>query len=540
MATEVRWRRGTTAENDAFTGAEGEITVDIDKNTIRVHDGVTQGGHPSLTEEFAHEDDITYNIPSDFPTLQDAIDQLSLHKILNNQMVILNIESGHKLESGFKIIGGDYSRVKITSEDDTVYLSSDWSGYSESEMLDSVRDDRDDVLIIGQNTVMPVLDCLIDMEGSGGNGYYLVSNGRFYITPGSGVINAGWNGIETRNSVGWMRHSVWDGAKNCGMRIQQASHIGAHGATANNCESQAGDAAVFASRTSILNVHSGEAKNSGGNAVKVHRSFINFQDGDCSSAADKGIMATRGGWIYAAWANASNCEVGGFAYFSGTLNAPGINVSNSNTHGLLAENGGRIYAPSGIHTTKCDDCNDHAISAHEGTTIIATDASIKGTGDGVTVTVAGVFSKGAYVNVCGSDISDSYGRGLLAENGGQIIANGIIANNCHDIIRCESGNITADNIEGKDAKRYAIKNNGGYVTAKNGDLSGSGQDGDWNGCKVSEGGTVNVSNTNLTSENNVDEDIVCWEGSIIHAYGATGTVSKATNEIDSDGIIFKD
>ena len=44
MATEVRWRRGTTAENDNFTGAEGEITVDIDQKTIRVHDGYTQGG----------------------------------------------------------------------------------------------------------------------------------------------------------------------------------------------------------------------------------------------------------------------------------------------------------------------------------------------------------------------------------------------------------------------------------------------------------------------------------------------------------------
>ena len=55
MATEVRWRRGTTAENDAFTGAEGEITVDMDKKGLRVHDNATQGGHPSLTEEAAHE-----------------------------------------------------------------------------------------------------------------------------------------------------------------------------------------------------------------------------------------------------------------------------------------------------------------------------------------------------------------------------------------------------------------------------------------------------------------------------------------------------
>ena len=44
VATQVKRRRGTTAENDAFTGAEGEIVVDIERHELRVHDGVTQGG----------------------------------------------------------------------------------------------------------------------------------------------------------------------------------------------------------------------------------------------------------------------------------------------------------------------------------------------------------------------------------------------------------------------------------------------------------------------------------------------------------------
>lgn len=44
VATQVKRRRGTTAENDAFTGAEGEITVDTEKHELRVHDGMTQGG----------------------------------------------------------------------------------------------------------------------------------------------------------------------------------------------------------------------------------------------------------------------------------------------------------------------------------------------------------------------------------------------------------------------------------------------------------------------------------------------------------------
>lgn len=46
MATEVRIRRGTTAQHAGFTGAAAEITVDTDKDTIVVHDGVTAGGFP--------------------------------------------------------------------------------------------------------------------------------------------------------------------------------------------------------------------------------------------------------------------------------------------------------------------------------------------------------------------------------------------------------------------------------------------------------------------------------------------------------------
>ena len=45
MSKQWQIRRGTTADNDAFTGAQGEVTMDTDKNQIRLHDGVKQGGY---------------------------------------------------------------------------------------------------------------------------------------------------------------------------------------------------------------------------------------------------------------------------------------------------------------------------------------------------------------------------------------------------------------------------------------------------------------------------------------------------------------
>ena len=48
MATQVQFRRGGTGANDAFKGVIGEVTVDTDKNTLRVHDGSTLGGTETL------------------------------------------------------------------------------------------------------------------------------------------------------------------------------------------------------------------------------------------------------------------------------------------------------------------------------------------------------------------------------------------------------------------------------------------------------------------------------------------------------------
>ena len=44
MATAIQFRRGTTAQHSSFTGLVGEITVDTDLDTLRVHDGSTAGG----------------------------------------------------------------------------------------------------------------------------------------------------------------------------------------------------------------------------------------------------------------------------------------------------------------------------------------------------------------------------------------------------------------------------------------------------------------------------------------------------------------
>ena len=54
MAKLLKLRRGTTSQHSSFTGAEGEVTVDTDKETLVVHDGSTAGGHPIAAEDMAN------------------------------------------------------------------------------------------------------------------------------------------------------------------------------------------------------------------------------------------------------------------------------------------------------------------------------------------------------------------------------------------------------------------------------------------------------------------------------------------------------
>jgi len=54
MAKLLKLRRGTTTQHASFTGAEGEVTIDTDKDTAVVHDGSTQAGRPLAREDMTN------------------------------------------------------------------------------------------------------------------------------------------------------------------------------------------------------------------------------------------------------------------------------------------------------------------------------------------------------------------------------------------------------------------------------------------------------------------------------------------------------
>ena len=68
MPTVLQFRRGTTSQNNSFTGAAGEISIDSTLGLLRVHDGSTVGGLATMTNTTAAQ--TIYN--KTFPVITGA------------------------------------------------------------------------------------------------------------------------------------------------------------------------------------------------------------------------------------------------------------------------------------------------------------------------------------------------------------------------------------------------------------------------------------------------------------------------------------
>lgn len=70
MSRQIQIRRGTETQNESFTGAIGEITMDTTNKTLRVHDGETAGGTQLAKQSSL--DSADYVIESQMPTEENG------------------------------------------------------------------------------------------------------------------------------------------------------------------------------------------------------------------------------------------------------------------------------------------------------------------------------------------------------------------------------------------------------------------------------------------------------------------------------------
>ena len=96
MSKQWQIRRGTTAENNEFTGAVGELTMDTTNNTLRVHDGTTQGGHlvgmklwnSQTVESVAANQWIRVTFPEEIDPTKIKVIAYAVIKTANNNFVV--------------------------------------------------------------------------------------------------------------------------------------------------------------------------------------------------------------------------------------------------------------------------------------------------------------------------------------------------------------------------------------------------------------------------------------------------------------------
>ena len=121
MATQVQFRRGTTGQHSAFTGAVGEVTVDTEKKTVCIHAATTVGGFPLLREDFSNSNLALGSLSScalkfvndpDTGIMSTGQDQLQLvtggvARLTIDSSGTISVPSGNLLLSGNLVVTGE-------------------------------------------------------------------------------------------------------------------------------------------------------------------------------------------------------------------------------------------------------------------------------------------------------------------------------------------------------------------------------------------------------------------------------------------------
>jgi len=142
MPTVLQFRRGTTAQNNSFTGSDGELSLDTDLYTIRVHDGSTAGGF-EITQNTATQTLTNKTLTS--PTITGVSPTVTL--------------TGAVTGSGTLTDLGSVSITTTNTADPTITLTGAVTGSGTMTNLGNVS-------ITTTNTADPTLTLAGDLSGS--------------------------------------------------------------------------------------------------------------------------------------------------------------------------------------------------------------------------------------------------------------------------------------------------------------------------------------------------------------------------------------
>ena len=456
---------------------------------------------------------LTYQIPTDFATLQAAIDALS--PTVSNDTITLNIATGHQPASGITVTDGDYSNFEITSTDAEVTLSASFGTVAN--------------FISGTNARIPTLACLINANSQCNIGYRANYNSYGYVKPNCGVKNVFGTGLLAfGGSVVSAENTVWTG---CAKNNTTGAGITSWGSN------------VFASNANVSNsMYYG--------AQAAHGGILVIDNGTANNCFRYNLRATDAGWMSAdgVTANYAGCDpatnlpyasalaagLGLYSFNGSWIAARDASATNAKSTGALATNGSTIQVKGGTFT----DCGQYGVQAAGMAVVDASETDVSNaTTYGYFATNSSTINAGiSTANNCGTNMLDA---AAYAANASTIHAGTLSATGCSGIaIRCEFGstiNCAGSTITGAGNRAvYAAA----ASTVNAGSCTGTGATNE--GVFAASGSTINAQSSNFQRGGGTSTtDIVVENGSFINAAGATGGVSQTVNVLTVEGVIFR-
>lgn len=277
--------------------------------------------------------DVIVQIPTDFATMQVALDHYSQLPFQQGATISLNIEAGHQPASGVIVENGDYRHFRITSTDAEVLVAAGFTG-------DFIK---------ATNAHAPRLGTIVDMNLLGSDGLHIVNNSFGYVENGCGVKQCGGRGLYANNaSTIFANSAVVHNTVNRGIWISRNSHIAAEYIDIQYCNS--GKAVVTANsirRNSTANLQFANIEFNFTTGINASRaSTINLAGARIADSEDVGVQAERGSTISLEGSGEATVirsgTYGVYAWMGGVINAGNCTIRTSGTEDLRID-GGYIY-----------------------------------------------------------------------------------------------------------------------------------------------------------------------------------------------------
>ena len=499
--TEVKEiKNDLTGLSGGLTELSGEVTdlrgdVNSNSDTLSSHNErllpLEQYLDPSI-------DKITINIPGDFNTLQSAVDHSLTVK--NGVQVEIMIQSGFNISRGLFLQDKDASHVIISSEDDTVPVSNNFTG-------DLIRVFR---------SKSPVINCLFDMKGLGSRGMHVDHSAEANITSRGGVINAGTDALYVRTATVTAPFSTWTGANGRAVWVTRSASVSLGSADVSGAK---GDVGVYVSRASILEMADCNISNMqvSRHAVQCLRSKMTLLGADLSNSLSGGILVGGGSEVTLRGANVTDCgesaiEVNGGKLAMGTA----TDVSRAGNHGIHCYNAGNVSGISCI----ANNCGGSALIVEGASSVSLKDSTYNDSRS----ENAGVYvTNGSNVDISNSNIRRSTGHGLYVNRASHVDTGyAFIVDSKGDGIRAlNSSVVSALNTRSTQSVGVGVNaQSGSTIACRNAEIKGSGA----NDLLIQYGGTISCNNASTT--NGTNNPVV----------GDTNVTSF--NEVSNRGIIY--